>query len=100
VSTEALLIMDVQNGIVSRLGGRADTLLATLADAIGFRSSSRVPVVYVRVAFRPGGPEMSPKNRIFAALAGSDAMDEIGPGHPDPPRCGPDPEKYSSPNDG
>ena len=67
MSTEALLIMDVQNGIVSRLGGRADTLLATLADAIGSARAAGVPVVYVRVAFRPGGPEMSPKTRIFAA---------------------------------
>jgi nicotinamidase-related amidase len=91
VSTEALLIMDVQNGIVSRLGGRADTLLATLADAIGSARAAGVPVVYVRVAFRPGGPEMSPKNRIFAALAGSDAMDESGPATQIHPAVAPDP---------
>jgi len=92
--------MDVQNGIVSRLGGRADTLLATLADAIGSARAAGVPVVYVRVAFRPGGPEMSPKNRIFAALAGSDAMDESGRPPRSTPLWPPTPEKYSSPNDG
>jgi len=32
-----------------------------------------VPVIYVRVAFRGGTPEISPNNRTFSALARSGA---------------------------
>jgi nicotinamidase-related amidase len=33
-----------------------------------------VPVVYVRVAFRPGAPEISANNKTFAAIAANRAM--------------------------
>jgi nicotinamidase-related amidase len=75
VTTSALLVMDVQNGIVERFGEHAQDLLSTLARTIGVAREVGIPVVYVRVAFRKGAPEVSARNRAFAA-AGSDAMNE------------------------
>jgi nicotinamidase-related amidase len=65
--TQALLIMDVQNGIVGRFGAAEDyldRLVATQEKA----ESAGLPVVLVRVAFSPGYPEVSPRNKSFSAL--------------------------------
>jgi nicotinamidase-related amidase len=74
MSKSALLVMDVQNGIVERVGEGSDSLLAALARATTAARHARVPVIYVRVAFRPGGAEISARNRNFAALAGMGSM--------------------------
>jgi nicotinamidase-related amidase len=73
----ALLVMDVQNSIVERLADSAvlDHTVAAVAAARG----AGVPVIYVRVAFRPGHPEVSPRNKSFAALReGGGLADEEG----------------------
>lgn len=68
----ALLVMDVQPEIVSRFGD--ETSLAPLARAIAAARAHSVPVIYVKVGFRPGYPELSPANKSFAGLAGSGAF--------------------------
>jgi nicotinamidase-related amidase len=70
----ALLVMDVQNGIVERFGEHAPPLLDALGRATTAARAAGIPVVYVRVAFRPGAPEVSARNRAFAAAAASGAM--------------------------
>jgi nicotinamidase-related amidase len=70
VAREALLVMDVQNGVVGRVGDPG-ALLETLSSAAKAARASAVAVIYVRVAFREGTPEISPSNRIFSALARS-----------------------------
>lgn len=67
----ALLVMDMQNRIVERFG---DAVLEPAARAIGAARAAGLPVIYVRVAFRPGHPEISPRNRTFAALRDARAM--------------------------
>ncbi len=66
-SPTALLIMDVQVGIVERFGdgGLLDRLIAaaTAARAAG------VHVIHVKVGFRAGYPEVSPWNPTFARIA-------------------------------
>jgi nicotinamidase-related amidase len=77
--SDVLLVMDFQNGIVERAGSPAvlDAVCAALAAA---RTVS-VPVVFVRVAFRPGYPEAASTNANFGSVAASgEAMTE---GHPD-----------------
>ena len=69
--TTALLVMDVQNGIVGRVPDSADLLLAALGRATAAARAHGLPVVYVRVAFRPGSVDVSPRNKAFAAIAGS-----------------------------
>jgi nicotinamidase-related amidase len=77
---EALLVMDVQNGIVARLGARAQTILPPLQTAVAGARAAGVPVIFVRVAFRRGMPEVSPRNRSFSALGRVGGMEEDGPG--------------------
>jgi nicotinamidase-related amidase len=77
MTSEALLVMDVQNGVVERVAAEAQaTLLATLAEAGAAAREAGVPVIFVRVAFRDGTPEVSPNNQTFANLARALAMGE------------------------
>ncbi len=75
MANSALLIMDVQNGIVERFASGSAGLLAALAGATSGARSAGIPVVYVRVAFRPGAPEITGANRTFSALAATATMD-------------------------
>jgi nicotinamidase-related amidase len=79
MTTEALLVMDMQNGIVERLGDPIDPLLMTLADTLATARAAERPIVFVRVAFRPGAPEASPRNLAFSAAAVTGAMGETDP---------------------
>ncbi|MGD1013643.1 MAG: isochorismatase family cysteine hydrolase [Acidimicrobiales bacterium] len=76
VGNQALLIMDMQNGIVERYVENVEPLFDTLSAALGAARANGTTVVFVRVAFREGAPEVSSKNKSFAALAGSLSMDE------------------------
>jgi nicotinamidase-related amidase len=62
----ALLVMDVQRAMVERFAD--DDLLNRIAEAIAAARDSGVRVIFVRVAFRPGHPEVSSRNRTFAAV--------------------------------
>lgn len=74
----ALLLMDFQNGVVERLG--TPQALAAAADALAAARAAGVPVIHVRVGFRPGYPEVSPANQSFSAIATSGAdLSEGGP---------------------
>ncbi len=67
--TSALLVMDVQRGVAERFDrpGLLDRIGAALAAA----RNAGVPVIFVRVAFRPGFPEVSAANLRFSAIAGA-----------------------------
>ena len=75
----ALVVMDVQNGIVERIADASTTLLPTVAGAVEAARSTGTAVIFVRVAFRPGAPEMSARNRSFAALASTPGLGEDDP---------------------
>ncbi|HEX3425021.1 MAG TPA: isochorismatase family cysteine hydrolase [Acidimicrobiales bacterium] len=70
----ALLVMDVQNGIVGRVPAGSEALLAALKRAVAGARGADIAVIYVRVAFRPGAPEASQHNRAFSALAARGGM--------------------------
>ncbi len=76
---DALLVMDVQNGIVERLGSAGAALLDRVAAALEAARHHGLPVIFVRVAFREGAPEISPRNRAFAALTSAQTMSESAP---------------------
>lgn len=65
VSNTALLVMDVQAGIVGMLPD-SNTILDHVAKAIAHARRKNMPVIYVAVGFRPGAPEISPNNKSFA----------------------------------
>jgi nicotinamidase-related amidase len=71
--TDALLLMDIQNGVVERFGAGDDYLdrvvaAQATAEAVG------IPVILVRVGFCPGYPEVSPRNAVFSAIRSSGRM--------------------------
>ncbi len=63
----ALLIMDVQPQIVERFGDSG--LTERLARAARAARGAGVRVVYVKVGFREGYPEISPRNATFSRIA-------------------------------
>jgi nicotinamidase-related amidase len=79
MANAALLIIDVQNGIVERYPDAAAPLLTALATAAAAARSAGVPVIFVRVAFRPGSPEISVRNRTFSAVAAAGGMGDDDP---------------------
>jgi len=84
--------MDVQNGVVDRFGAAAaPPWLAGLGRAVAAARQASVPVIYVRVAFRPGRPEISPRNRSFAALAQGATFAEDDPSTAVHPAIAPEP---------
>ncbi len=68
--TTALLIMDVQNGVVQRFA-EDDGYLTRLAAAAQAARRAGLRVIYVTVGFRAGYPEVSPRNKSFSALSAS-----------------------------
>lgn len=81
----ALLVMDVQRGIVERFAGDAD-YLPRLARAIEAARGAGVPVIHVGVGFRSGHPEVSPDNASFSAIATAGGFTDGDPAaafHPD-----------------
>jgi nicotinamidase-related amidase len=91
MANTALLVMDIQNGIVERYADGPGPLLAAVGRATRAARSAGVPVIYVRIAFRPGAPEISGRNRSFSAIAGSGAMGLDAPATKIHPAVAPEP---------
>jgi nicotinamidase-related amidase len=71
----ALLIMDVQQSIVAR-SVRDAHYMKRLSQAIVAARNAEIQVVYVKVAFRDGHPEVSPRNRLFSGMPYLDQLAE------------------------
>jgi nicotinamidase-related amidase len=67
----ALLVMDFQIPIVERFAADRDVLLAATAGAIAAARKNGLRVIYVVVGFRPGFPEINPRNQSFSAIKAS-----------------------------
>lgn len=63
----ALLVMDVQQNIVSRYSSDAE-YLPRVRRAIDAARRSGIRVIYVTVSFRQGFPEVSARNKSFSAI--------------------------------
>jgi nicotinamidase-related amidase len=61
----ALLVMDVQPGVIDRVGDK-DSYLARATSAVDHAHAQGVRVIYVVVAFRPGAPEANDLFRPYA----------------------------------
>ena len=72
-SRPALLVMDVQNGIVSRYADKPDAMVP-FQTAVHAARNAGVPVIFVRVAFREGYPEISPRNKSFSMISKQSTM--------------------------
>lgn len=78
-SRPVLLVMDFQHGIVERIGD--PKVLAAAGRAVEAARAAGIPVMFVRVAFRPGYPETAESNASFSAVAkaAGDTMTEAHP---------------------
>jgi len=74
----ALLVMDVQPGILDRLPTPGD-YLAKVTAAVDAAHARHVPVIYVVVGFRAGLPEVSARNKSFSGLRGASMPGLIDP---------------------
>jgi nicotinamidase-related amidase len=71
------MIMDIQGAVVERVE-KPDALLAAIKRALEHARAADVLVIYVRVAFRTGAPEVHRHNRLFSRLAESgDGFGEV-----------------------
>jgi len=66
--------MDVQRGIVERIG--SETLLARLTEASTAARKAGVHVIYVKIGFREGYPEISRQSPAFARIIDSEEFIE------------------------
>lgn len=79
-SHTALLIMDYQQDIVTRIAAHDPGLLDRAATVLAAARAAHIPVIYIVVRFRDGYPEVSPRNPSFAAIRTSGRMLEGTPG--------------------
>jgi nicotinamidase-related amidase len=66
--TSALLVMDFQTAIVDGVVTGKEALLARTASLIDAARKAGMKIIYVVVGFRPGYPEVSPRNQSFGAI--------------------------------
>ncbi|HEX6478267.1 MAG TPA: isochorismatase family cysteine hydrolase [Ktedonobacteraceae bacterium] len=87
----ALLVMDYQNSIVSRVVEKYPDLLDKTAAVLAAARAADLPIIYIVVSFREGYPEVSPRNRSFSALRESGRMLAGSPDTEIHPQVGPRP---------
>ena len=74
----AVLSMDMQAGIVSIYAGdQQDAFTARAAGVLGRCRDRGVTVIHVQVGFRPGMPEISSRNALFAAIRTSERHQQL-----------------------
>lgn len=82
----ALLVMDLQMGIVSRLPDQGAAVVNKVAGAIKAAREKNITVIFVRLGFQKGLPEIGAANQLFAAvktqLAEGDKLESYMQLHP------------------
>ena len=63
----ALLVMDMQAFILKNLKDGGKEIISNVSRAIKSARENEIPVIYVKVVFRPGMPEVSVNNKAFYA---------------------------------
>ena len=71
ITRTALLAMDCQTGIVSIYAKPPEEFLQRAATVLRAARNTGMTVVHVQVGFRPGLPEVSGRNKLFAAIKSS-----------------------------
>ena len=81
-SNSALLAMDYQVDVLEKFMAPADSteVLSVLPKLLAAARAADVLVIYVVVSFRPGYPEVSPRNPGFSFLAQSGLLQAASPG--------------------
>lgn len=74
---ECLLLLDLMERLTSSLGTTA--LFEAWTSAARAARERGIPVIYIRVAFREGYPEISANNQLFAGIAANAILGEDDP---------------------
>ncbi len=64
----ALLVMDVQGGILNNLNQDKEDYLKKVQKAVDFAHQKEILVIYIVVRFRAGYPELNPNNKMFSSI--------------------------------
>ncbi len=67
MSKTCLLVMDLQNAIVSSMNNSTE-FIGRIQSIISIARAATIPIIYVVVKFRPQFPEVSSRNKAFNAL--------------------------------
>jgi nicotinamidase-related amidase len=67
----AVLSMDMQTAIVSIYATEPDAFTTRAAEVLRHCRERGITTIHVQVGFRPGLPEVSPRNALFAAVKNS-----------------------------
>lgn len=76
--TQALLLMDFQHYPVQMVPG-ADAALSAAETARSAARAAGIAVIHIRIAFRAGHPEISPRIHAFDGLLGTEVFSEDNP---------------------
>lgn len=89
----AVLSLHMQSGIVSLYAGSHPEMLARAAQVLHAARGRGMTVIHIRMGFRPGLPEVSPRNPLFSAIRGSEQHQRLfsGPAGEINPILGPAP---------
>jgi nicotinamidase-related amidase len=71
IARTAVLAMDCQRGIVSIYAKPQEEFLSRAAIVVRAAREAGMAVIHVRVGFRPGLPEVSSRNKLFAGIKSS-----------------------------
>jgi nicotinamidase-related amidase len=90
----ALLAMDCQAGIVSIYAKPPEEFVERAASVLRAARKAAMPVVHIKVGFRPGFPEVNSRNKLFGAVKASAQYQEFfnGAAGAIHPALGPEPE--------
>lgn len=75
MQNKALIIGDIQNGIVANFGNDTE-LLARIRKTVDAARAAGLTIIFVRVGFRAGHPDVSPANQMFSGVAKAGVMVE------------------------
>jgi nicotinamidase-related amidase len=89
----AVLAMDCQSGIIAQYVKPPEQFLGWASKVLGAARAANIPVIHVRVGFRPGLPEIGERNKMFAAVKTSPQYQQLfdGPAGNVHPALGPEP---------
>jgi nicotinamidase-related amidase len=92
IAHTALLAMDCQAGIVSIYAPPETGFIDRASRVVRAARKSGMPLIHVQVGFRPSFPEVSDRNKLFAAVKSSPQLQKLfeGPAGAVHPALGPE----------
>jgi nicotinamidase-related amidase len=69
--------MDIQTALVSLYASDQEAFLARAASVLKHARNSGLPVIHVKVGFRPGLPEIGPRNVLLSSIKASEQHRKI-----------------------